>query len=107
MSRSYGTAAQLLVLKESTYGVAPGGNYEKMSFFSSSIGAEQPLINDPLLGLGREPRTPFRDIMKADGDLQIAVEPRDFGRWLQFLMGPSTDTGVAEIEPGKDDGETF
>ena len=95
MSRSYGTAAQLLVLKESTYGVAPGGNYEKLSFFSSSIGGEQPLINDPLLGLGREPRTPFRDIMKADGDLQIAVEPRDFGRWLQFLMGPSTDTGVA------------
>ena len=95
MSRSYGTAAQLLVLKESAYGTAPGGNYEKMSFFTSSIGAEQPLIKDPLLGLGREPRTPFRDIMKAEGDLQIAVEPRDFGRWLQFLMGPSTDTGVA------------
>ena len=33
MSRSYGTAAQLLVLKESTYGTAPTGNYEKMSFF--------------------------------------------------------------------------
>ena len=95
MSRSYGTAAQLLVLKESTYGVAPVGNYEKMSFFSSTIGAEQPLIKDPLLGLGREPRVPFRDIMKAEGDLQIAVEPRDFGRWLQFLMGASTDTGVA------------
>ena len=42
MARSYGTAVQLLVLKESTYGVPPGGNYEKMSFFSSSIGAEQP-----------------------------------------------------------------
>ena len=95
MSRSYGTAAQLLVLKESTYGVPPGGNYEKMAFFSSAIGAEQPLIVDPLLGLGREPRTPFRDIMKAEGDLQIAVEPRDFGRWLQFLMGASTDAGVA------------
>ncbi|MDE3038511.1 MAG: hypothetical protein KGJ21_08710 [Pseudomonadota bacterium] len=95
MSRSYGTATQLLVLKESTYGVAPGGNFEKMSFFSSTIGAEQPLIKDPLLGLGREPRVPFRDIMKAQGDLIVAVEPRDFGRWLQFLMGPSTDTGVA------------
>jgi len=95
MSRSYGTAAQLLVLKEATYGTAPSGNYEKMSFFSSSIGGEQPLIKDPLLGLGREPRTPFRDIMKASGDLQVPVEPRDFGRWLQFLMGASTDTGVA------------
>ena len=95
MSRSYGTAAQLLVLKESTYGTPPTGNYEKMSFFSSSIGAEQPLINDPLLGLGREPRVPFRDIMKSDGDLQIGVEPRDFGRWLQFLMGASTDVGIA------------
>ena len=95
MSRSYGTAAQLLVLKESTYGTAPTGNYEKMSFFSSTIGAEQPLIKDPLLGLGREPRVPFRDIMKAEGDVVVPVEPRDFGRWLQFLMGPSTDTGVA------------
>ncbi len=94
MARSYGTAAQLLVLKEVTYGTPPSGNYETMSFFSSSIGAEQPLISDPLLGLGREPRAPFRDIMKADGDLQIAVEPRDFGRWLQFLMGASTDAGV-------------
>jgi len=95
MARSYGTAAQLLVLKESTYGTPPSGNYEKMSFFSSSIGAEQPLISDPLLGLGREPRAPFRDIMKAEGDLVVAVEPRDFGRWLQFLMGASTDAGVA------------
>lgn len=94
MARSYGTAAQLLVLKESVYGTPPGGNYEKMSFFSSSIGAEQPLISDPLLGLGREPRAPFRDVMKAEGDLQIPVEPRDFGRWLQFLMGASTDAGV-------------
>ena len=95
MARSYGTAAQLLVLKEATYGTAPSGNYEKMAFFTSAIGGEQPLISDPLLGLGREPRAPFRDIMKNEGDLVIPVEPRDFGRWLQFLMGPSTDTGVA------------
>ncbi len=95
MPRSYGTAAQLLVLKESAYGTPPSGNYEKMSFFSSSLGSEQPLINDPLLGLGREPRTPFRDIIKTEGDLQVPVEPRDIGRWLQFLMGASTDAGVA------------
>lgn len=95
MARSYGTAAQLLVLKESVYGTPPSGNYEKMSFFTSGIGAEQPLISDPLLGFGREPRAPFRDIMKADGELVVAVEPRDFGRWLQFLMGASTDVGVA------------
>ncbi|MBL0320073.1 MAG: hypothetical protein IPP74_12420 [Alphaproteobacteria bacterium] len=95
MARSYGTAAQLLVLKENTYGTPPSGNYEKMSFFSSSLGAEQPLINDAVLGLGREPHAPFRDVMKADGDLVVAVEPRDFGRWLQFLMGASTDVGVA------------
>jgi len=94
MARSYGTAAQLLVLKESTYGTAPTGDYEKLSFFSSAIGAEQPLINDALLGQGREPRTPFRDIIKSEGDIAIAVEPRDIGRWLQFLMGPSTDASV-------------
>ena len=95
MARSYGTASQLLVLKESTYGAAPSGNYEKMSFFSSSLGAEQALVKDPLLGLGREPRTPFHDIIKAEGDIQIAVEPRDFGRWLEFLMGTDTVTSSA------------
>lgn len=95
MARSYGTAAQLLVKKETAYGTQPTGNYEKMSFFSSSLGAEQPLINDPLLGLGREPRAPFRDIIRNEGDIQVPVEPRDFGRWLQFLMGDPAVTNQA------------
>ena len=95
MARSYGTAAQLLVKKESVYGTAPTGNYEKLSFFSSSLGAEQPLITDPILGQGREPRAPFRDIITNTGDLQVPVEARDFGRWLQLLMGDPTVTSSA------------
>jgi hypothetical protein len=95
MARSYGSATQVLAKKETGYGVAATGNYEKMSFFSSSLGAEQNLNDDPLLGQGRESRAPFPDIINDDGDLSVPVEARDFGRWLQYLLGNPTVTNSA------------
>jgi hypothetical protein len=50
MARSYGSAASLLALKESVYGTKPGGNWEKFSFVSSDLSAEQGLIASDLLG---------------------------------------------------------
>lgn len=95
MARSYGSAASLLALKESTYGVKPTGNWEKFAFNSSDLSAEQNLIASELLGQGREPRAPFRDVINDTGNLVVPVEGRDFGRWLQFLLGNPTDAGVA------------
>lgn len=95
MARSYGSAAQLLALKESVYGTKPAGNWEKFSFNSSDLSAEQNLIASELLGQGREPRAPFRDVINDAGNLVVPVEARDFGRWLQFLMGNPTSAGVA------------
>lgn len=95
MARSYGSAAQLLALKESVYGTKPTGNWEKFSFNSSDLSAEQNLIASDLLGQGREPRAPFRDVINDAGNLVVPVEARDFGRWLQFLMGNPTSAGVA------------
>jgi len=66
-----------------------------MSVFSSSLGAEQNLNDDPLLGQGRESRAPFPDIINDDGDLSVPVEARDFGRWLQYLLGNPTVTNSA------------
>ncbi len=95
MARSYGSAASLLALKEVTYGVKPGGNWEKLSFVSSDLSAEQNLISSDLLGQGREPRAPFRDVINDTGNLVIPIEGRDFGRWLQLLLGNPTSAGVA------------
>ena len=95
MARSYGSAATLLALKESTYGVKPTGNWEKFAFASSDLSAEQHLLSSDLLGQGREPRAPFRDVINDEGNLVVPVEGRDFGRWLQFLLGNPVSAGVA------------
>ena len=95
MARSYGSAVSLLALKESVYGTKPTGNWEKFSFSSSDLSAEQNLIASDLLGQGREPRAPFRDVINDDGNLVVPVEARDFGRWLQLLLGNPTSAGVA------------
>jgi hypothetical protein len=95
MPRSYGSAASLLALKEVTYGTKPSGNWEKFSFVSSDLSAEQGLIASDLLGQGREPRAPFRDVINDEGNLVIPIEGRDFGRWLQFLLGNPVTTNVA------------
>ena len=95
MARSYGSAATLLALKESTYGVKPTGNWEKFAFVSSDLSAEQNLLSSDLLGQGREPRAPFRDVINDEGNLVVPVEGRDFGRWLQLLLGNPVSAGVA------------
>jgi hypothetical protein len=95
MARSYGSSVSLLALKESVYGTKPTGNWEKFSFSSSDLSAEQNLIASELLGQGREPRAPFRDVINDDGNFVVPVEARDFGRWLQCLMGNPTSVGVA------------
>ena len=94
MARSYGSAASLAAFKEVTYGTKPAGNWEKFAFASSDLSAEQNLISSDLLGQGREPRAPFRDVINDEGNVVVPVEARDFGRWLQFLLGNPTTAGV-------------
>lgn len=94
MARSYGSAASLAAFKEVTYGTKPSGNWEKFAFASSDLSAEQNLIASDLLGQGREPRAPFRDVINDEGNIVVPVEARDFGRWLQFLLGNPTTAGV-------------
>jgi len=87
MPRSYGANATLCAIAEEKYGAKPNGNWEKFSFISSDISAEQSLIPSELLGSGREPGAPFRDVIKDEGTMVVPVEAKDFGRWLKFLLG--------------------
>jgi hypothetical protein len=44
--------------RETVYGQAATGNYIRMPFNRCNLGSEQGLIDDPVLGQGRDPLAP-------------------------------------------------
>lgn len=93
MARAYGANAQLLGKFETVYGTTPSGNFIKFPFVSSELGSEQGLIASNLLGQGRDPAQPIRDVIKVEGNVVVPVDLRNFGHWLKALLGPPTTTG--------------
>lgn len=97
MSRAYGWNAKLLIAEETTYGTLATGDYTQVPFASSAIDSEQGLITSNILGLGRDPTTPFQDVINVEGDLAVPVDLRNIGIWLKAVFGlPATteDDGV-------------
>ena len=82
MARAYGANAQLLGKFETVYGTPPTGNYIKFPFVSSELGSEQGLIASDLLGQGRDPSQPIRDVIRVEGNVVVPVDLRNFGHWL-------------------------
>lgn len=95
MARAYGSSATLLLKRETVYGQQAAGDYYKMPFTSSNLGSEQGLIQDPVLGFGRDPAQPLRDVINADGDIVVPVDPRYLGLWLTGLFDDPTSGNVA------------
>lgn len=50
MARAQGARAQMALAFETIYGTPPAGGFTEMPFASTSLGAEQPLLNSELLG---------------------------------------------------------
>lgn len=94
MARAYGANAQVLAAFETTYGVAPASGFVKFPFVSSSLGSEQGLIDSDILGQGRDPAAPSRDVIKVEGDMVVPVDLRFFGHWLKALLGAPNTTGT-------------
>ncbi|QQR68858.1 MAG: hypothetical protein IPI58_08520 [Alphaproteobacteria bacterium] len=94
MARAYGANAQLLGKFETVYGTPPSGNYIKFPFVSTDLGSEQGLIASDLLGQGRDPSQPIRDVIRVEGNVVIPVDLRNFGHWLKALLGVPTTTGT-------------
>lgn len=92
MARAYGSSAMLLVAREDVYGQATTSGYYRMPFNRCSLGAEQGLIDDPVLGQGRDPLAPLRDAITDDGDLVVPVDLRHLGIWLTGLLGDPVTT---------------
>ena len=91
MARAYGSGAALLLKRETAYGTQASGNYIRMPFNRCSLGSEQGLIDDPVLGYGRDPRAPLQDVINDEGDIVVPMDPRYLGFWLTGLLGdPAT-----------------
>ena len=87
MARAYGSSAHLLMKRETAYGQAATGNYVRMPFNRCNLGSEQGLIDDPVLGQGRDPLAPLQDVINDEGDIVVPVDPRYLGLWLTGLFG--------------------
>lgn len=112
MGRATGANARVCVKKEVQYGVSPGGNFLQVPFISSSLGMDQNLQADPILGRGRDPYTPQRDVKEAGGDLVVPVDQHYIGFWLTGLFGaPATThlaaTGRITFTDNPEDGDTI
>lgn len=94
MARAQGARAQMALAFETTYGTPPVGGFTKMPFASTSLGAEQPLLNAELLGYGRDPLAPIKDAVTADGDVVVPLDAEAFGFWLKAAFGDPTTTGT-------------
>jgi len=95
MARAQGARAQLLLAKESVYGTPPVSGFVLMPFASTTLGQEQPLIENELLGYGRDPLPPSRDAITADGQVVIPVDAQGIGHWLTGLLGAPVTTGAS------------
>lgn len=112
MARAYGSSAGLLLRRETVYGQRATGNYAKMPFTSCNLGSEQGLIDDPVLGMGRDPSQPLQDVINDDGDIVVPVDPRYLGFWLTGIFGnPDSDLapaqGYIDFASNPTDGDTI
>ncbi|MDP5308655.1 MAG: phage tail tube protein [Paracoccus sp. (in: a-proteobacteria)] len=94
MARAQGARAQMALAFETVYGTPPVGGFTKMPFASTTLGAEQPLLNSELLGYGRDPLAPIKDAVTADGDVVVPIDAEGFGFWLKAAFGDPVTTGT-------------
>src|SRR5579875_362085 len=96
MARARGANAVMALAFESSYCTPPGSGFKKVPFVSAALGEQQNLIESDLLGYGRDPQAPARDVINNDGDVVVPLDLRNFGYWLKLLFGtPTTSQGLA------------
>jgi hypothetical protein len=94
MARQTGARTQANLAFETVYGTAPVSGFRTIPFASTSLGAERPLIENEMLGFGRDPLAPQRDAITVDGDMVIPVDVENLGLWLKAAFGAPTTTGT-------------
>lgn len=96
MGRAYGSDARILGMREAVPGTAAAGNYLQIPFKSCDLGSEQPLVDDAVIGWGRDPLQPFQDVISDKGTIIVPMDLRYMGWWLTLAMGDPVTTGVGD-----------
>lgn len=95
MARARGANAVAAMAFETSYGAVPNSGFALMPFATESLGDEQGLLESDLLGSGRHPGEPSRDVINNEGSAVVPLDLRNFGYWLKLLMGdPTTVAGL-------------
>lgn len=96
MSRARGGREVFALEFETTYGTAPGGNYQKMPFISNGLSQERPLLSDDVIG-SRDSGDHELDVPTVDGDLTVPLDANAMGVWLKAAFGAPTTTEVSGV----------
>ncbi|MEI4485598.1 phage tail tube protein [Frigidibacter sp. MR17.14] len=94
MARAQGARAQLALAFETTYGTPPASGFTRMPFASAGLSSEQPLLANELLGYGRDPLAPQRDVITAGGEVRVPIDLEAFALWLKATLGVPVTTGA-------------
>jgi hypothetical protein len=94
MPRNQGADTSLALAFETVYGTAPVSGYRRVPYASTTLDEEQPLLASELLGFGRDPLAPTKDVKTLDGDVIVPIDAEAFGNWLRGAFGTPTTTGT-------------
>jgi Phage tail tube protein len=87
MTRAQGARSVMALNFESIYGTPETLGYHQVPFVSTTLGSEQPLLDNEVLGFGRDPLAPSKDALNSDGNVVIPMDVRNFGFWLKATFG--------------------
>lgn len=84
-----------LAIASAGYGSIPASGFRKVPVVSADLGEDQDVLDDVVLGFGRDPQDGGDDVIKNEGQAVVPVDLRHFGLWLRLMLGdPATTAGV-------------
>lgn len=86
--RATGANAKYRFQFETTPGVRATGNWIQGAFYEHGLSEAQPLIENPLLGQGRDPLAQDDGAIDVTGPIIVPVDERLIGYHLKGLLGP-------------------
>jgi hypothetical protein len=100
-SIALGQLADLLFKIESSYGVSPGGNFQKAHFYKASLRETKPLENDPIIGSiynnFRDPGAFGPALSEHGGTLELPLCINQIGDWLKLVFGAPSTSGATNF----------
>jgi hypothetical protein len=95
-----GSLVEYALKDETTFGVLPGGNWQKTLAYSDTLKEENPLSDDPVLGLARannrDQTDPAADLPRTGGQMIVPLDLNHFWFWLKGALGTPVTTGSAD-----------